>query len=67
MGGMKLLNYKVANSKDKKAIISKLSMQWGFSSDFDHIFLVNKEGNVYVTEKDVFDIELSKLRVNSIG
>lgn len=60
-------NLKVLKRKDKKIFISILKKQFGFEDKLDYAFLINNKNKVFIANKDVVGIDLSKIRINSIG
>lgn len=57
----------ILNKKKVKEILAKFEEQWGFTSELDYAFLVNKEGKLFVANRELFEVDDSKLRINSIG
>lgn len=58
---------KILSKKEIKNIKKKLINQWGFSNDLDYTFLINNKGRINIVNKDVFSIDDTKLRIDSIG
>jgi len=58
---------KILNKKEIKGILSQIEKQWGAKLDIDLAFLKNQKNRIYLVNKDISKIELSKLRINTIG
>ena len=57
----------IQNTRFVKEIHKLLSSQFGFSSKLDYVFLKNEKGKVFIVSKDAGAIDLSKLRINTVG
>lgn len=60
-------NLKVLDRKSKKLLLELLRKQFGFSDKLDYTFLTNNKNKVFIVNKDIVGIDLSKIRINSIG
>lgn len=59
---------KILNSKEVKHIYELLEQQYGFSGKLDVVFMLSeKKERVYIFTRDLANIDLSKLRVDSMG
>ncbi len=58
---------KILNRKESKKILAMLNETWGFSEELDYAFIEAESGKIYLAKKDVFGIDLSKVKINSIG
>jgi len=58
---------KILNNKEIKGIYKLIEGQWGTKVKLDYGFLKNSKDRVFVINKDISKIELSKLRLNSVG
>lgn len=58
---------KILNSKEIKQILKLIENQWNAKLKLDHAFLKNNKNRVFIVNKDISKIDLSKLRINSIG
>jgi len=58
---------KILNKKEIKEIINLIEKQWGAKLKLDYVFLRNNKNRVFVVNKDISKIDLSKLRINSFG
>lgn len=54
-------------SKKVKELRAKLEGQWGFTGKLDYQFLSNDSGKIWIVNKDVAEIDLESVRLNSIG
>ena len=60
----------ILNSKEKKNIFSIMQKQWGTKivpKQFDYVFMINEKGRVYISNKELFELDFSQLRVDSFG
>ena len=60
-------NLKILNKKEIKNIFSLIEKQFGCKTNLDYVFLINKKNKIYVVNKEVFDFDLTKLKINSLG
>ncbi len=60
-------NLQILNKKQIKAILSLLEKKFGYKDKLDYVFLQNKEGKIFIINKELAKLDLSKLRINSIG
>ena len=58
---------KILNSKEIKEIIKLIEKQWGAKLKLDYGFLKNNKNRVFIISKDISKIDISKLRLNSVG
>jgi len=58
---------KILNSKEIKEILNLIEKQWGAKLKLDYAFLKNQKNRVFLINKDISNIDLSKLRINSVG
>lgn len=58
---------KILNSKEMKEILNLIEKQWGAKLKLDYAFLKNQKNRIFIINKDISKIDLSKLRINSIG
>ncbi len=58
---------KILNSKEIKKIYEMIESQWGAKIKLDYGFLRNRKNRIFIVSKDISKIDLSKLRLNSIG
>lgn len=58
---------KILNNKEIKEIYKLIEKQWGSKIKLDYGFLKNNKNRVFIISKDISKIDLSKLRLNSVG
>ena len=58
---------KILNNKEIKEIFELIEIQWGAKLRLGYGFLRNNKKKVFIISKDISRIDISKLRVNSIG
>jgi NOL1/NOP2/fmu family ribosome biogenesis protein len=63
------MKYKILTSREKKRVLQQIEKQWG--CDGEHIagfvFLLTGKQDLYLATRDIFDIDMKKLRINSMG
>ena len=64
---IKIKNYDILNSKETKDIILKIQDQYGNCPALDYAFLRSQREKLYVANREVFDIDLTKININSLG
>ena len=60
-------NLRVLERKNKKAFLQLLKKQFEFNDKLDYVFLTNNKNKIFIINKDIADIDLEKIRVNSAG
>jgi len=60
-------NLTILNKKQIKKILQLLNKQFGFKEDLNYVFLQNKDGKIFIINKSIGNLDLNKLRINSIG
>ena len=58
---------KILNKKELKEILKLIEKQWSAKLELDYVFLRNNKNRVFICNKDISKIDLSKLRINSFG
>lgn len=58
---------KILNTREVKKIKDKLKEQFGFDDKLNYAFLLNEKGKLYIVNRDISKIELSKLKVDKYG
>ena len=58
---------KFLNSKEIKEIKKKLERQYETIGPLDYAFLINEKNKVFVVKKEVGQISLDSLRINTVG
>jgi NOL1/NOP2/fmu family ribosome biogenesis protein len=66
-GNDQMRSLKILNRKEAKRILKRVEDQWGCTLEGDYVLLLSERQRVYVTNREVFDIDVSNLRVNSFG
>lgn len=66
-GVFDVFGWRILKSKKIRQVHEKLNEQFGFKKKLDYIFLENNKNRLYIAKKDFSNIELSKLRISSIG
>jgi len=51
--------------RNSKAISTSLSNE--FDKKLDYVFLINNKNKVFIVNKDIANIDLNKIRINSVG
>ena len=60
-------NIKILNKREIKKILELIKKQWQAIINLDYVILQKEKGKVYLVNRDISKIDLSKLRINSIG
>ena len=60
-------NLKILNKKEIKNILELIKNQWGCDVELDYAFLINQKNKIFLANKEIFDIDLKRIRINSIG
>src|SRR3989344_1713881 len=58
---------KILNSKEIKNMLELIEAQWGAKLNLSYAFLKNNKNRIFVVNRGISNIDLSKLRINSIG
>ena len=58
---------RILNKKEIQKVLDKLKKQFGFKGELNYAFLLSEKNKLYIVNKDIEKIDLSKLRVNSYG
>lgn len=58
---------KFLNSKEIKEILKLIKEQWDVELKLDYTFLKNNKNRIFIVNRDISKIDLSKLRINSVG
>ncbi len=64
---MIMFKLQILNSKQAKEITGIISSHWDASLKMDYAFLVNGKNRVFIINRDVGSLDLSALRINSMG
>ena len=58
---------KILNNKEIKKILSLIENHWGAKLKLDYGFLKNQKNRVFVITKEISKVDVSKLKLNSVG
>ncbi len=58
---------KIIPRKELKELKSHIKDQWGADIDLDYVFLKNKDEDIFVAARDLFEVDFSELRTDSFG
>ena len=58
---------KFLNSKETKEILKLIEEQWGAKLKLDYAFIKNSKSRIFIINKEINQVELEKLRINSVG
>jgi len=61
------LKLTILNTREQKEIYGFLKEQWGFAEKLDYVFLLSAKDKIYISKKSVFDVDLDKLNISSVG
>lgn len=61
------LELKILNRKKIKEILALIKKQWDSDFKTELVFLMNTQNKIFLVNKEVFNLNLEKLRINSIG
>ena len=61
------LELKILNRKKIKEILALIKKQWGTDFRTELAFLMNTQNKIFLVNREVFNLNLEKLRINSIG
>ena len=61
------LELKILNRKKIKEILALIKKQWGTDFRTELVFLMNTQDKIFLANREVFSLDLEKLRINSIG
>jgi len=60
-------NLKALNSKEKKNVSKLISDQFGCDYEINHEIYMSSKNKLFLISKDISKVDLSSLRVNSLG
>lgn len=58
---------RILKKKEVKQLLEILKSQFCFNKSLDFAFIMTQKEKVYVANKEVFEMDLSQLRLNSLG
>ena len=61
------LELRILNRKKVKEILALIKKQWGADFRTELAFLMNTQNKIFLVNREVFNLNLEKLRINSIG
>ncbi len=53
--------------KEKRKFFDILKKQFGFEDKLDYVFLINNKNKVFIINKDIAQLDLNKIKINSLG
>jgi len=56
----------ILNKKKIKEILALIKKQWGTDFKTELVFLMNTQNKIFLVNREVFNLNLEKLRINSI-
>tara|TARA_Y100000310_G_scaffold345838_1_gene470964 strand:- start:12397 stop:12834 length:438 start_codon:yes stop_codon:yes gene_type:complete len=57
----------ILNTRELKPMYSLLKSQFGFDEKMEYAFLKTEKDKIYAVNKEVFELDLKKLNVSSLG
>ena len=60
-------NLKILPKKEIKPILNLLKEQFDAKFDSDYVFLMNRKNRIYIVNREIGKLDLTKFRINSIG
>jgi len=66
-GVFDLQKMRILNTREVKEIIEKLDEQFGFNEKLDYAFLQNNKEKIFLMSKDLGNVDVSGLRIDSLG
>jgi len=61
------MNFKILNARDIRGILALIESQWDAKIKLDFVFLTDKNDKLYIINKEFVDLNLDKMRIQSIG
>ena len=58
---------KILNKKEIKRLLEMLDKHWGFKGEMEYAFLQSEKYKIYIANKEIFNLDLSKVKINSYG
>lgn len=62
-----MLGLKILNGREIRNVLDLIESQWGAELKIDGALLQNNKGRIFLVNREISKIDLSKLRINSIG
>lgn len=60
-------HYQALNNRTLKPILNFLKEHFGFSKKLDYVFLLSSKSRLYAASRELFDLPVEKLKINSFG
>jgi len=57
----------ILSKRETKRLLEVIEKQWGARLSLDYVFLQGGKGRIYIANREVFSLDLSKLRIDTIG
>ena len=61
------MKLKILGKRHVKKIFALIKKQWGADVYFKHVFLQDRNGKLYIINRDISRVDVNKLQINSIG
>lgn len=58
---------KALNSKEKKELLNKIKEEFECELKTDYFFFINPKNKIYISSNEISKIDLSKLKIDSLG
>ena len=65
--GITMETLRILNKKETKEILKMIKEQWDADIELPYGVMRNNNDRIYLANRDVFDLDLSKLKISSIG
>lgn len=62
-----MIKLKIMNTKETKEMYGMLERQFGCKMKLEQGFAINTKNRVYAFNKEIFDVKIDSIRLNSIG
>ena len=60
-------NLRFLNKKHIKEILGLIKKQWSADAELDYVVVMNEEGKIYLVNREIADVPLDNLRIDSLG
>jgi len=64
---LNMKHFQILNTKEKKRLEKILEKQFGYPDKLEFVVLLNQKNRLYIIHRDVFDFELDRLRIDTLG
>ncbi len=58
---------KIMNAREMKEMANILERQHGFRQKLEYVFAINQKSRIYAINKEIFEINIGKIKLNSLG